>query len=596
MTRQDILDKIKAGLRQMDKLGIPTFLADKELLGQKLNPYFGYRECQGRNLATYRGITSVWMAGGADRISVNAFPTGYGGKERLMETPELSDRMLEGISAVIDHLCRERIAERERTAANPRLEDLLPQLELWAQKCAKVTGPEYSVRLQFGKRQADTSRPEYHSLVVYEDRWQIGDIPLHQDSYGKLSYNVSKPLCGSWDTEEELLPERMFDQIREGVQSIVGKSIHMNYTPQMAPTDVELDEARLRVAVLKIQNASMWENECARRMTRINMEVVKQKYPPSAPGMAKAFGNAKVQLLSKALDIIREVERDEHGALPLDPDEWRRLYDRGDVDNKARTVFVMDKYHEDLYEVPPSLAENVQKLLEVGIRPEGVLSGRIVDTANLRDGSGFPQVFTAPGRPLSQLSFRMGDTLSSAKYLTDGQAADIRQAARENGWCVIQPAPCAFALTLPVTPSGKSVEEIVDQAERNGTSWEDEMVKEGGQVMYTDKELADAWNRLTDGIVQKATERIGREDARITDVDIREVIDRTAQVRYGTISCKVDGVQQQPRRMGAVEYSNYRMSLLTADAGHTDFLKREAARGYFNDVLNPVEQKRGLKL
>ena len=100
----------------------------------------------------------------------------------------------------------ERKQDIQRTQANPKLDTILSVINDYAQLCIRAAGEKYSVQLSKGRRQCD-GPDEYHALVVKEEGSQIGSIPLRQDKYGKLGYNVQRPLYGAYDKDMEFTPE-----------------------------------------------------------------------------------------------------------------------------------------------------------------------------------------------------------------------------------------------------------------------------------------------------------------------------------------------------------------------------------------------------
>ena len=224
MDRNELLKEIKSYRDQFDELGINTFQHDDEKMNI-LNPYFGYG-----TLTTYQqnngyGVRSLWMAKGDNRMVVDAQPRGYGGKEVSFETKNMTERQLEGIRVLLKTLCEERIKEIERTKTNPKLETLLPEIDAYAQRCMMAAGEKYSVTMGRGRRQCD-GPGDYDALVVLEDGWQIGSIPLRQDKNGKLTYNYQKPLCGETGSKE-FTPENWQDKIKDAIECVIGSRIYM---------------------------------------------------------------------------------------------------------------------------------------------------------------------------------------------------------------------------------------------------------------------------------------------------------------------------------------------------------------------------------
>ena len=224
MDRNELLKEIKSYQAQFKELGINSFQHSNEKMNI-LNPYFGFGTLTAYQQNNGYGVRSLWMAMDDSRMVVDTQPRGYTGEEVKFETKNMTERQLDGIRVLLKNLCDERIKEIERTQANPKLETLLPEINQYAQQCVKAAGEIYSVELCKGRRGCDGPN-EYHALVIEKEGWQIGSIPLRQDSKGKLTYNVQIPLCGE-SGDNEFTPENWQDEIKGAMEEVVGGRIYM---------------------------------------------------------------------------------------------------------------------------------------------------------------------------------------------------------------------------------------------------------------------------------------------------------------------------------------------------------------------------------
>ena len=225
MDREELLKEIKSYQAQFKELGINNFQHGYEKMNI-LNPYFGFKNITSRDYNNGYGVGSIWMALDDSRMTVEAYPHGYSGNKVRIETDKMTERQLEGIRVFVKTLCEERREDIRRTQANPKVETLFPAINEYAQLCIRAAGEKYSVKLSKGRRQCD-GPDEYHALVVKEEGSQIGSIPLRQDKYGKLGYNVQRPLYGAYDKDMEFTPENWKDKIKEAMEEIVGGKIYL---------------------------------------------------------------------------------------------------------------------------------------------------------------------------------------------------------------------------------------------------------------------------------------------------------------------------------------------------------------------------------
>lgn len=224
MNRNELLEEIKSYQAQFKELGINNFQCDNDKMNI-LNPYFGYGTLTGHQQNNGYGVRSLWMAIDDRRMSVEARPQGYAGKEVSFETKNMTERQLDGIRVLLKNLCEERIKDIQRTQGYPKLETLLPEINEYAQRCIKAAGEKYSVQLSKGRRQCDGPN-DYHALVIEDEGWQIGSIPLRQDENGKLTCNSQRPLCGE-SGDSELTPDDWQDTIKAAIEKIVGGCIYL---------------------------------------------------------------------------------------------------------------------------------------------------------------------------------------------------------------------------------------------------------------------------------------------------------------------------------------------------------------------------------
>ena len=227
MERTDLERQIQTLLNDFEPLYINTFRSNKDEMNL-LNPYFGYGSKDNTDGLNTRGVQSIWMAAGVERLNIKVLPRGYGGDDKTLQTADLSNRQLDGVLALVQKLHTDRKNEIARVASNPPLQELLPKINDWAKRCIRVAGKEFSIELSEGRRACDSPQ-KYHALVVEKEGWQIGSIPLRQDKWGMLEYNVQVPLGGSYMNDFEMTPDNWQDKIKAAVEEIIGKRINMEY-------------------------------------------------------------------------------------------------------------------------------------------------------------------------------------------------------------------------------------------------------------------------------------------------------------------------------------------------------------------------------
>ena len=224
MDKTELLKNIQSYIDKFKELGINDFQHDLDRMNI-LNPYFGFDPVTERMYHNGYGVNSIWMGRGADRLQAEAHPYGYGRGVKQYSTLNMTDKNLEGVLQLAKTLYADRVKDIERTQANPKLETLLHNIEKYAGQCMDVAGKQYKVSLSVGRRVCDGAH-KYHALVVEEDGWQVGSIPLRQDKWGKLLYNIQSPLNGSYDRDLEFTPDDWKEKIRESLEEAAGTRIN----------------------------------------------------------------------------------------------------------------------------------------------------------------------------------------------------------------------------------------------------------------------------------------------------------------------------------------------------------------------------------
>ena len=75
-------------------------------------------------------------------------------------------------------------------------------------------------------------------------------------------------------------------------------------------------------------------------------------------------------------------------------------------------------------------------------------------------------------------------------------------------------------------------------------AFQQQVINGGGRILYTDKDLKEAWDKLTVAIVQKAEKRISQDNARISDVQVVRILDKVKQTETFHLRCRIDDEQQ----------------------------------------------------
>lgn len=226
MDRENIFKEIQELLDKFKGMDINNFQHGYEMMNI-LNPYFHNRMVSEQQFNNGYGVRSVWMAGGATNIQVVVQPNGYGGKEQRFYAKEMSLTQLRGVKEMVKKLYDDRLAEIARTKANPQLDDLLPKVKELATLWSLAVAPKCVIKLGEGRRQCD-GPGDYYALVVKKDGWQKGSIPIRQDKWGMLTYNVQIPLAGSYLNDMELLPEKLEEQLKAAVEEVLGHPVNLD--------------------------------------------------------------------------------------------------------------------------------------------------------------------------------------------------------------------------------------------------------------------------------------------------------------------------------------------------------------------------------
>lgn len=226
MDRTELLNEIQSYLGKFKQLDINTFQHELDEMNI-LNTCFLNRKVNEKQFHNGYGVRSVWMGRGAEDIQVIVQPDGWMGEEQQLYAKEMSLKQLLGVKEFVKTLHDARIAEIRRTQDNPKMDSLFPKIEEFANRCMAAAGKDYEARITVGRRQCDGPH-DYHALVITEEKDYIGSIPLRQDKFGKLTYNVQTPLGGSYADDFELVPEKMEEQLKEAIEEIVGGKINLN--------------------------------------------------------------------------------------------------------------------------------------------------------------------------------------------------------------------------------------------------------------------------------------------------------------------------------------------------------------------------------
>lgn len=216
LTESFMISEIERYLSEFDNLDINTFQYHEDIY--KMNPYFGYREN-----AYPRGIHSIWMAAGYDRITVEILPRGYGSKEERIEGRNFNRKQLTGVYYYIKSLYERRLKELEEDGQNKSLDELLPEIGEFAQRCVDTLKANFKTEIKYGRRQSVSY--SYYSIIVSRGKDDYGYIRLIQDNFGALKYNVLIPGCGEYAKDIKFKYENMEDVIKEAISEIVGKKI-----------------------------------------------------------------------------------------------------------------------------------------------------------------------------------------------------------------------------------------------------------------------------------------------------------------------------------------------------------------------------------
>lgn len=371
--------------------------------------------------------------------------------------------------------------------------------------------------------------------------------------------------------------------------------------------------------------AQSWERELAEAMCKDNLLLLVERFFGQRAGkepdrrLIQQYAAARYRMLVEAVGIIRESMADREGKPLITPPQWVDKTRGMDEDGlkafkAAATVSVHDRRRDYSYDVPVSLEDNFAKLFEAGIRHGSVLSGRVVDMPNERDSQGFPIMLSALGRPLAMLTFDTRHIPGSLSTVSRSQMQNITLGAREAGWQVEYWGGKGLTVLLPLTKSGLSfqqVSEIVrDRLFDRDPGWRDRpdwlasfrseyrnvVRQQGGRIMYTDRDIADAWNRLTEAIVRNVHIRQERENPRISDIQVGRKVNREDMTVEHTVRCRIDDDMQMSRTLHPLDGGRYDTAVHVGDLQQLNELKRELAATYFSEELRADRnQNQGLK-
>lgn len=375
-----------------------------------------------------------------------------------------------------------------------------------------------------------------------------------------------------------------------------------------------------------IDSCQEWERQLALSMCFENIEVLKKELGVS-PDMQDAdvldrFHAERDRMVAEAIGIIREVTVDSDGETILSPAQWLdKVAGLSDAERQAlgesKCSKITDRRNGFSYDVPASLTGHFVRLFEVGIRHAAATSGRMADEAGRRTDQGIPYALTAVARPLARVTFDIREDPGVKERLTAAQKKDIITAATEAGWSVEDWNGRFLSLVLPVSKSGKTVSAL-DAAVRNRLNtqqprwygsdgcvqiyfdaFRSQLIAEGGRVVYSDRDLTAAWDRLTDAIVQVSRRRWQQESPRVTDIQVRRTVDTGQMSVNHDIRCRIDGQWQMYVPLHKLDGGRYDTAVHRAGQGDTDALqqlKKELAVTYFSDALSlDAKAERGMK-
>lgn len=226
MDAEELKKEIQQYLDKFKELDINDYRHEQEEMNI-LNPYFGYSPKPNYWTSDSRGIRDIWMSAGVERLALTVVPSNSSGKNLYLKTGDLTVKQLEGVHALVKKLHDDRLTEIARTGAYPQLDDLLPKVKELAALWSLAVAPKCEIKLGEGRRQCD-GPGDYYALVVKKDGWQKGSIPIRQDKWGMLTYNVQIPLAGSYLNDMELLPEKLEEQLKAAVEEVLGHPVNLD--------------------------------------------------------------------------------------------------------------------------------------------------------------------------------------------------------------------------------------------------------------------------------------------------------------------------------------------------------------------------------
>lgn len=109
---------------------------------------------------------------------------------------------LAGVRDMLRFMVAEKKKELDEYSRNPPLDELLPEISRWAAEVAAAAGPQYKAEVCTGRRACDAA--DYKAIVVTDRGDQLGSIPLRQDRFGMLTYNIQIPSSGQYAEDFKL--------------------------------------------------------------------------------------------------------------------------------------------------------------------------------------------------------------------------------------------------------------------------------------------------------------------------------------------------------------------------------------------------------
>lgn len=221
--REDLKEEIRKDLEWLEEKGVNMFQRGAREMNL-LNPYFGFRASADPNRLNERGVHSIWMSAGVERISVHILPFGYARSTEINKaTPDMTLKELTGVRDMLQSMVAEKKKELDEYSQNPPLDELLPEISRWAAEVAAAAGPQYKAEIRTGRRACDSV--DYKAVVVTDRGDQLGSIPLRQDRFGMLTYNIQIPLSGQYAEDFKLDVKDFKNQLHKAIEEVARKRI-----------------------------------------------------------------------------------------------------------------------------------------------------------------------------------------------------------------------------------------------------------------------------------------------------------------------------------------------------------------------------------